>query len=601
MTATFDASLVCGLKNLCGRESVTLFMTLLAAFQTLLARTAGKRDIVVGCPVAGRDDPLLEDLIGPFINTIPFRAVLDLSTSFRALLRQSRTRVLEALAHSDVPFEKLVEELRPERSLGHGPLFQVFFQLRNLPQHEAGFPGLKATPFVVDPGVTPFDLSLELWETTNGLSGSLEYSLDLFERETATRLLNRYRRLLEAVVADPDAPIEDVQLLTQVEQDQVLRDWNATELDLPFETCLHRLFEEQAVRSADAIAVTLPDVDADGSVKAGELTYAELNRRANRLARHLRALGSGPDLRVAIFAERSLELVVAMLGAMKSGAAYLPIDPATPAARLKVLFADARPVAVVTQAHLARALAGLDTTIPVVALSSQGNDPPGPETDLEPINSPNDLAYVIYTSGSTGSPKGVMNEHRGVCNMILWMQHALPLGPTDCVAQKTPYTFDLSVWEFFWPLIAGRDSCSHARGGTVSHLTWLSFSNTRGYPCAASSRRPLVRSWTTPSPACCTTLRRVFTIGEPLTIGLRDRFYQRLGPGVELHNLYGPTEAAVEVTHHHCIPDEGPQPIPIGARLPIPACTCWTSGAVPSRSDCRASCTSGECALRGLP
>ena len=196
--------------------------------------------------------------------------------------------MLEALAHRHVPFEKLVDELRPERSLGHSPLFQVLFQLRNLPESEPEFPGLVASPFVVDPGVTPFDLSLDLWETRNGLGCSLDYSLDLFEQETASRLLDRYRVLLEAAVADPDRPIEDVQLLYQVERNHVLHDWNATALDLPFETCLHRLFEEQAARSPNAVAVALPDVDGDGSVQAGELTYDELNRRANRLGHHLR-------------------------------------------------------------------------------------------------------------------------------------------------------------------------------------------------------------------------------------------------------------------------------------------------------------------------
>ncbi len=455
ITTTFGTPLVRSLKELGRREGATLFMTLLAAFQTLLARSTGTFDIVVGCPVACRDDPILENLIGPFINTLPIRAVLEASMSFRTLLGQTRTRALEALAHSSVPFEKLVEELRPERSLAHTPLFQILFQLRNLPESAAEFPGLTASPFAVDPGVTPVDLSIELRETTEGLSCSLDYSLDLFECETAHRLVQWYRILLEAVAADPDRPIDDLELLTQVEREQVLRDWNATTLDLLFETCVHRLFEEQAARSPDALAVTLPDVEGDGTVAFSGLTYAELNRRANRLAHHLRALGAGPNLRVAVIAERSMDMVAALLGIMKSGAAYLPIDPATPAARLKVLLHDARPTAVVTQAHLAWPAAELDPAVPVIALAGGDEDCPGPETNPAPVNSPRDLVYVIYTSGSTGVPKGVMNEHRSVCNMLLWMQHALPLVPSDRVAQKTPNTFDLSVWELFWPLIVG--------------------------------------------------------------------------------------------------------------------------------------------------
>jgi amino acid adenylation domain-containing protein len=565
LTAMLDAPLVRALKDLGRGEGATLFMTLLAAFQALLGRIAGTSDIAVACPVAGRNDPALEDLIGPFINTLPFRTKLEESTSFRTLLSRTRTHVLEALAHSDVPFEKLVEELKLERLAGNGPFFQVFFQLRNFPEREVEFPGLSASPFVVDPGLTPFELALELWETRAGLACSLDYSLDLFERQTASRLVDRYRALLKAVVADPDQPIEDVPLFTDLERDQVLRGWNATALDLPFETCLHRLFEDQCARTPEAVAVVLPDVDGGGSTLPGELSYAELNRRANRLAHHLRACGARPDVPVAVVAERSLEMVVGLLGVLKSGAAYLPIDPATPVAWRKVIFDDARPLAVVTQPHLAYALAGLGPDVAVVALAGPAEDPPGPESNPDSANAPGDLAYVIYTSGSTGLPKGVMNEHRAVCNMILWMQHAFPIGPADRVVQKTPYTFDLSVWEFFWPLMAGARIVLAQPGGQrdPSYLARL-FKQARVSICSfvPSALGPFLDD--PGAPSCRKSLRRVFSIGEPLTTSLRDQFFRRLGPAVELHNLYGPTEAAVEVTHHHCIPDAGPQPIPIG-------------------------------------
>ena len=455
LTASIDAPLVRALKDIGRRQGATLFMTMLAAFQALLARVTGTTDVVVGCPVAGRDDPSLENLIGPFINTIPLRGDLAGNPSFHTLVQRTQSRVLEALTHSDVPFEKLVEALRPERSPGLGPLFQVFLQIRNYPELAADFPGLEVSTFVVDPGVTPFDLSVDLWETPDGLGCSLDYSLDLFEMETASRLLDRFRNLLEAVAKNPDQPIDDVPLLTSVERNQVLRTWNATALELPFETCLHRLFEEQCKRTPEAIAVILPEVDADVRDRAGDLSYATLNSRANRLAHHLRSSGAGADVRVALFAERSLEMVIGLLGILKSGAAYVPIDPATPAARQKAIFDDAKPIAVVTQPQFAHIIADLHPNATIVALADPADVPPGPECNPEPINSPADLAYVIYTSGSTGVPKGVMNEHRAVCNMILWMQHALPIGPADRVAQKTPYTFDLSVWEFFWPLMAG--------------------------------------------------------------------------------------------------------------------------------------------------
>ena len=315
------ASLLGELKALGRSEGATLFMTLLAAYSTLLARYSGQERIVIGSPIAGRTRVETEGLVGCFINTLAFNADLSGDPSFRELLGRVRGHALGAYAHQELPFERLVEELQPERDLSRTAVFQTMFQLRNIPRKALQMNALRIEELEFDPGIAKFDLTLEAVERPDGIECICEYSTDLFERTTIERLLGHYRTLLESAIADPDLPLSRLPLLTTQERQQVLVDWNATEQDYPREGSLHQLIEEQAERTPDAVAVVFEDQ---------ELTYRELTTRANQLAHYLQTLGVGPDVPVGLCVERSLELVVGMLAILKAGGAYVPLDPSYP-------------------------------------------------------------------------------------------------------------------------------------------------------------------------------------------------------------------------------------------------------------------------------
>ncbi|MGE3820043.1 MAG: amino acid adenylation domain-containing protein, partial [Isosphaeraceae bacterium] len=543
-------------------EGATSFMTLLAGFAVMAHRFSGENDLLVGAPVAGRSRPETEGLVGAFMNILPLRLRPEPELSFRALLRQIRATTLAAVGREDLPFERLVEALRPSREPGRSPLTQVEFQLRNLPDSASKTGDLTWEEFDVDFGIARFDLSFTAVNTPLGYDLHLVAMADLYDQETAARMLGHYRTLLTAAVAAPERTIGELPLLTRAERIEAVEGRNATTMDLPFETCVHRLFEAQVARSPDAIAVTAADVDGDGSLTPTTLTYAELNRRANRLAHHLRDLGAVPESLVLVVLEQSPETLVAVLGILKSGAAYLPIEPETPAARLRALAEDARPVVVVTRPELVAELAFLG--VPVVALSDAENDPAGPDANPQPVDRPNDLIYVLYTSGSTGMPKGVMLEHRAICNHLLGLQRLLPAGPTDRVALTMPLTFDPSVWELYRPLVVGARVVVAKQGGhrDPEYLARL-------FAAEGVTEAHFVPSMLGPfldvgGVDQCDAIRRVICVGEALTADLRDRFFARFGPERELDNAYGPTEAAVSVTHHRCRPDEGPGPVPIG-------------------------------------
>ncbi|HEX8354572.1 MAG TPA: condensation domain-containing protein, partial [Pyrinomonadaceae bacterium] len=438
------------LKELSRREGATLFMTLLAGFDLLLARHAGQSDVVVGTSIAGRGRLETEPLIGFFVNTLALRARLHDDLTFAGLLRRVRETTLGAFAHQDVPFEKLVEELQPERSLGHTPLFQVMFVLQNAPQEEPALPGVRLSRMGETPAGAKFDLTLTMAERDGGLSATFEYAADLFDAETVERMAGHLRTLLAAAATRPDARLSELPLLTEEERRRLVFGCNDTARDYPAGESVHGLFERQVSRTPDSIALTF----------GGEtLTYSELNARANRLAHYLRRQGVSAESRVAVMLERSVGLVISLLAVLKAGGAYVPLDPEYPAERLRFMLTDCRPEALVTDSSLSARLASslaagwggrtvnLDTE--GEAIAAEGDSDPGPTVDDA------SLCYVIYTSGSTGSPKGAMNAHRGVVNRLLWMQEEYGLTASDVVMQKTPFSFDVSVWEFFWPLITG--------------------------------------------------------------------------------------------------------------------------------------------------
>ncbi|HEX2078241.1 MAG TPA: amino acid adenylation domain-containing protein [Longimicrobium sp.] len=538
------------LRQIGGEHGATLFMVLLAAWQTLLARHTGREDVVVGSSIAGRNRAETEGLIGFFVNTLAMRTDLSGDPGFRQLLERVRRTALDAYARQDLPFESLVEALRIPRDLSRQPVFQAMLMLHR-PQGAFALPGLECEPLEADPGTSIFDLGLYAWDRPEGLRAMLEYNADLFDAATAARFVDRFRTLLEGIAANPDAPLSRLPVMPAGEAAQ-LSAWNATGRDYPGTECIHELIAKQAAATPDAVAVVFEDE---------RVTYAELDRRANRLANHLRALGVGPEVRVGVCAERSVELVVALLGVLKAGGGYVPLDPGYPRDRLAYMLADSRVAVLLTQAHLADRIpphgartVRLDADWPRIAQESDAAPEPGVGLDH--------LAYVIYTSGSTGQPKGAENEHRGIRNRLLWMQEAFGLDGTDAVLQKTPFSFDVSVWEFFWPLMTGARLVVAKPEGHREPAYLARLIGQEGVTTVHFVPSMLQAFLEEPDLSACAPLRRVVCSGEALPAELQTRFFQRLGAG--LHNLYGPTEAAVDVTWWACAPDDDRRSVPIG-------------------------------------
>lgn len=550
------ADLVRGLAALGRGEQATLFMTLLAGFAALLARHVDEREVTIGSPAAGRTRAEWEEVVGCFANTLVLRVDLQGRPSFRALLRRAREACIGAYANQEVPFERLVESLAPSRSLGHEPLAQVMFQLLNAPRTTPRLPDLEIAPFPLDTGTSKFDLTVFLRERADGLDGSAEYSTDLFEPETVDRLMERYAVLLRGAVARPDALVADLPLLGPDESRRLRAAWNGGDVARPEGALLHRLVAAQAARTPEGLAAI-----GEGDV----LTYAGLQARAGRLAHRLRRLGAGPDVVVGVCMERSPDLLVALLGVLQAGAAWLPLDPEFPRERLAGMIADAAPRVLLAGAAAAPWLPDV-AGIPVLRLDgdSPDADDDSATAPTDPAVHPDHLAYVLFTSGSTGRPKGVMISHRGVCNRLLWMQETFGLTPADRVLQKTPFSFDVSVWELFWPLITGaavvlarpgghRDPAYLARLIEERRITVLHF--------VPSMLGPFLEE-----PGLetrCAGLRRVVCSGEALPPAARDRLLARL-PNASLHNLYGPTEASIDVTWWDCGRDDACGAVPIG-------------------------------------
>ncbi|MEA2488848.1 MAG: hypothetical protein QOH21_640, partial [Acidobacteriota bacterium] len=408
-----------GLNALSRKSGATLFMTLLTAFDILLSRYSGQTDIAVGTPVANRTRAELEPLIGFFINNLVLRADLSGDPTFMALLAKVRETALQAYAHQDVPFEVLVEQLNPARSLSYSPLFQVMLVLQNAPFSALRLPGLEIAPVPFEQRATKVDLTLSMTETAEGLRGMLEYSTDLFDRATIERLIGHFTRLLTAIVANPEERISRYGLLGEDERQQVLVEWNRHDIPYPEELTLHGLFEAQAARTPDAVAIIF---------ERQQLSYRELDARANQLAHALIARGVGPEARVGLSVERSLEMMIGILGILKAGGAYVPIDPSYPQARIDYIAEDADAQCVITEADFLD-LASWPDGAPAVKVL------------------PQNLAYIIYTSGSTGRPKGVMVMHRSVVNLTYAQQKRLEGLPGTRVLQFASLSFDTSVWE----------------------------------------------------------------------------------------------------------------------------------------------------------
>jgi amino acid adenylation domain-containing protein len=535
------------LSELSRREGVTLFMTLLAAFQTVLSRYSGQDDFVIGSPIAGRNRAELEGLIGFFVNSLPLRTSLAGNPSFRELLGRVKETALGAYAHQDLPFEKMVEGLQPPRSLSYPPIFQIMFALQNQPAARFSLPGLDLAPLKREFDTAKFDLTLFMTEHADGLGCWLEYNTDLFEQATIRRLLVHFETLLNGIVADPDQLIGELPLLEEDERRQVLVDWNHTQADYPSAQCIHQLFAEQVAKTPDAIAVACEDQ---------QLTYAQLNRKANQLAHYLTGLGVGPEITVGLYLERGLDVVVGLLGILKAGGAYVPLDPAFPKERLQFMFQDSNLAVLLTQesliadspSHSAKVVR-IDADWETIAKEREEDPAAGP--DIE------NLAYVIYTSGSTGLPKGVQVTHRALTNLLWSMRQQPGINSTDVLLSVTTLSFDIAGLEFYLPLIAGARleilSQEPVAEGTRLKERLEQGDVTVMQATPAGWRMLVDLGWQG------SRNLKILCGGEALPDALRKDLLAR---GAELWNMYGPTEATIWSTAQRIESTE--EPITIG-------------------------------------
>jgi amino acid adenylation domain-containing protein len=531
------------IRALSQKQGTTLFMTLLAAFQTLLFRYSGQEDIVVGSPVAGRTMLETEGLIGAFVNTLVLRGQLSGNPTFCEFLGRVRETSLGAFSHQDLPFEKLVQELNPERSSNHSPLFQVMFALQNSPTSDMRVEGLSLTPLKLNSMTSKFDLSLEVEEDPNGLSFSCEYNADLFVPATIERMLRHFQNLLEAIVANPTQRVAELRLLAEPERHQLLVEWNKTGGNVSsVPTCIHQLFEAQVERTPSAIAAEF---------QGHQLTYDELNTRANRLAHYLQKQGVGPEVMVGVCIERSLEMLVAILGVLKAGGAYVPLDPTYPGDRLSFMIEDAELSLVLTRQHLTKdlpsssaRLVSLDDDWEIVAQEIDKN----PVTEVTAQN----LAYVIYTSGSTGNPKGVMIEHRSLVSFTAAAAAEYEIGPGDRVLQFASLCFDLSAEEIYPALTHGATVVLRTDGMISSARDFLRYCDewqltVLDLPTAYWHDLSLAlgeeEGLTFPS-----SVRLVIIGGEKASLDRVVAWQKAVSQTVRLVNTYGPTEATVVAT-----------------------------------------------------
>ncbi|MFI1400449.1 amino acid adenylation domain-containing protein [Streptomyces sp. NPDC020681] len=542
------------LRALARSERATLYMVLLAAYQVLLARWSGQPDVSVGSTVAGRPRRELASAVGYFVNTVVLRGQLEDNPSFRDHLRTVRTASLQAYDHQALPFDRLVQELRPQRSLSHNPLFQVTFDafVGGQAEQRTDFGGLDVSAMdFIEAGRSKFDLSLTAVDDGHSIELTVEYATDLFDATTIERMTGHYALLLESVAAAPETPVNSLGFLSDAERHATLHQWNTTDGPVPDAT-LADLFTAQVAGTPDAVAV---------SDDTTTLTYAQLAARAAQVAHVLKARGAGPESSVGVFLERSVDLVVALYGTLLSGAAFVPLDPGYPPDRLAYVIDDARITTVLTQHELRPRLPDhldtLDLDTDRDTLDRQPTTAPAPHL------TPRHLAYIVYTSGSTGRPKGAMNDHTNIVNQLTWVQNQYPIGPGDVLLQKTPIGFDDSLRELFWPLVTGARLVMAAPGGhrDPAYLAdVIAAENVTVLHVVPSLLQAFVDA---PADAArCHSLRTVICSGEALLPELQRRFFAAFD--ARLLNLYGPCEAAIDVTHWECPRDAAGQ-VPIGS------------------------------------
>lgn len=553
-----DAELRAALDDASRRENVTLFMFMLAVFEVLLARYAGQDDFAVGANILGRDRVEYENLIGYFANVFALRADLSGDPTFRELLRRTRQVVLDGLTHRELPFDKIIWDMRLTRDESRTPLFQALFQITQVELQRIELAGLEVTLLFFDPQTSEYDLSLDVRDFASGMSCAFRYCTDLFDAATMERFAARYERLLRAALEDPDARVSDLSLLTVSEREQVIIEWNRTAADFPRDDCIHRLVARRAAQTPDAVALVFENQS---------LAYRELDRRANQLARYLQARGVKPDQRVGILLERSLEMGIAILAVLKSGGAYLPLEPNTPPLRARAILEQAQAALAITTSQIAAALQPFQT-VPVLLdreraeIANESAEPPTSEV------TPSHLAYVIYTSGTTGQPKGVMIEHHSLVNHAVFFARYYGLTPQDRVLQFAPIAFDFSAEEIFPAWLAGAAVVIRPEGAALAPREFLEFVAAQGLTMLdlpTAFWHSLTQGMDELDLALPPSVRLVIVGGEQVSAQTFARWRARVGNGVRWVNTYGPTEATIAVTTFE--PDETRLPdreLPIG-------------------------------------
>ncbi|MGC4060234.1 MAG: amino acid adenylation domain-containing protein [Aquabacterium sp.] len=554
-------ALSAALRQVAQAKGASLFMALLAGFQALLYRSTAQGEVRVGVPIANRHRAEIEGLIGFFVNTQVLRGNVHGRLRMAQLLTQVRDTALEAQAHQDLPFDQLVDALQPERSLSHSPLFQVMFNhLREDLSALQQLPGITVEAYPLHGQAAQFELTLETREQADGgVNVQLIYARELFDEQTMDRFGARYVRLLQALVTHPDQALGDVDLLGEDELNEVNR-WSCHEQAQPEPQAIHRLFERQVALHPHAPALAFGNA---------QLSYGELNQRANQWAHHLRKLGVGLETKVGIAAERSIEMVVGLMAILKAGGAYVPLDPDYPADRLAYMVEDSGIRLLLTQSHLKDRLP-LAADLSVLHLDSGVADTESlhnPDVAVQPHN----LVYMIYTSGSTGRPKGAANEHGALFNRLAWGQRHQPIGAGDTVLQKTPFSFDISFWEFFWPLTVGARLALSGPGDHRDPARLVALIQQHEVNTIHFVPSMLQAFMAFDGIDACHGLQRIVCSGEALPAELQNKVLKAL-PQVSLLNLYGPTEAAIEVTYWDCV-DDGSSTVPIGR--PIGNVSAW--------------------------
>ncbi|MFP5263078.1 MAG: amino acid adenylation domain-containing protein [Blastocatellia bacterium] len=545
-TFALNESLTSGLKLLTRQADATLYMTLLAVYLTVLHHYTGEQDIVVGSPIANRKKAGLEGLIGLFINMLALRVDLSGAPGFIELLKRVREVSLSAYAHQDLPFEKLVDELQPARDMSRNPLFQVAFQLQNAPNPGMKLAGLRVRQEGAENVISTFDLDMQIIESGRGLTGLLIYNSDIFEPDTIKRLTKHFQVVAGAVVSNPERPIPDLSLLTQAERHQLLSEWNDTGKEYPVDACIQDLFEAQVRKTPNATALVFDDE---------RLTYAELNTRANQLARYLRKLGVGPEVRVGILVDRSIEMLVGLLGTLKAGGTYVPLDPDYRQERVAFMLEDAQISVLLTQRWLLEWFPDYENQMVYLdaewkLISQQSKE------DLTRLGGAENLAYVIYTSGSTGKPKGVQVTHRAVSNFLDSMRGHLQITERDVLLAVTTPSFDIAGLELFLPITTGASVVIVNRETRADGAALIEKLDNSGITIMqatpATWRLLLEAGWEGNDDL------KILCGGEALTVDMARQLLKR---GASLWNVFGPTETTIWSTIHKVCSEEGPVPI----------------------------------------